>query len=260
MRAGGWIKDRPDSRDRSFSLVAPAMAAAARSAAGTDHIIHDLAPVVDQLSLSSCVANATTNALEILMGLQDPSSVVQLSRLAVYWNARAYTQATGQDAGTYVRDAVDSLKKLGVCREDVWPYDVREVFSQPPIRSYQESLDNKVEAYYSVDLDGSDRLDAIELAVRADHPVVFGTMVSDDFERYFNRSDVVWDAPSSWVGGHALVASGVRYVDGERQFLIKNSWSSSWGDGGRTWFKESYMVWGQTDDLWVMTRVPALVF
>lgn len=44
---------------------------------------------------------------------------------------------------------------------------------------------------------------------------------------------------SSWSGGHAVVMSGYRDTPAGRQYLIHNSWGTSWGDKGYAWVSES---------------------
>lgn len=45
-----------------------------------------------------------------------------------------------------------------------------------------------------------------------------------------------WSNPT---GGHAIVMSGYRDTPSGRQFLIHNSWGTSWGDGGYAWVSEA---------------------
>lgn len=257
----GYKPDPHDPRDKILDATVLTEMVKVGATYGTDeHIIVEHTPISDQGSLSSCVANAVCDALEVLLGLEDPKNVVQLSRLHCYWNARSYTQDTDKDDGTYIRNAIDSLRTLGVCPEDVWPYAMSNVFAQPPIRAYQKSIDNKIESYYRIDGAGSSRCDTVEHAVRSNHPVVFAAPVTDDFTKYFRGDGRVWPETKTWVGYHAMIVVGVRYVNGERQFKIRNSWGPSWGDSGRTWFSEGYMGSTLCNDFWVLTRVPALVF
>lgn len=257
----GYKPDPHDPRDRILDTAVLTEMVSVGAVYNTDeHIIVEHTPVSDQGSLSSCVANAVCDALEVLLGVENPASVVQLSRMLCYWNARSYTQDTDKDDGTYIRNAIDSLRTLGVCPEAVWPYSASNVFAQPPIRAYQKSIDNKIESYYRIGGEGKERCDTVEHAIRSNHPVVFAAPVTDEFTRYFRNDGKVWPATKTWVGYHAMIVVGVRYVNGERQFKIRNSWGTSWGDNGHTWFSESYMGSPEVNDLWVLTRVPELVF
>jgi aminopeptidase C len=48
-----------------------------------------------------------------------------------------------------------------------------------------------------------------------------------------------WGEPQS---GHAVVISGYRETPSGKQFLIHNSWGTSWGDGGYAWVSEKMVV------------------
>ncbi len=242
--------------DKEFSLAYQAVTRACINYDSEYHI-PEFTPISDQYSLGSCVANACCDALEILLGIEDPNSVVQLSRLHAYWNARAYTHDTDKDEGTYVRNCVDSFQRLGVAPESIWPYDVKQVYAQPPLRAYQLSIDNKINAYYRIT---DDRVNCVEAAVRANHPVVFASDVTQEYIRYFNDSNIVWETPKSWAGAHAQIIVGVRHVNGQRQFKIRNSWGESFGQKGHSWYSEAYIASARCSDFWVMTRVPELVF
>jgi hypothetical protein len=256
----GYKFSPPDPRDKVLAGV-PLIEMAKAGVYGTDeHSLPEYTPISDQGALSTCVANAVCDALEILLGLENPNNVVQLSRLMTYWNARSYTQETNKDDGTFIRNAVDSLRTLGVCPESVWPYAPQMVFAQPPLRAYQESLDNKIEAYYTIPGDGKGRCDTIEHAVRANHPVTFAAPVTDEYTKYFRAEGRVWPRTRTWVGYHAQIVVGVRWVNGERQFKVRNSWGPYWGDSGHTFFSEDYMGSPEVNDIWVLTRVPSLVF
>lgn len=224
------------------------------------YLIPEYTPISDQGQLGTCVANGTCDAFEIIKGIQDPTKVVQLSRLFVYWNARLYDHDTSNDNGTYVSNAMQSLVDYGVCEESIWAYNESKVFTQPNLLSYKEADDNtlKVADYYKVVTAGSGRLSDMEAAIRANHPVVFGTGVGQELEDYDGNPNIVFSAPKKPLGGHCMVAVGVRR-NPDLQFYIRNSWSSSWGISGHAWFDGSYFTDPMTDDLYVPTLMPDLL-
>lgn len=260
FKLNGWQKDSANSNDDSFSNFKPTLVKLG-SSSSSEHIIPEYTNISNQLNLGSCVANATVDAFEILKGLQDKNSVTQLSRLFVYWNARVYTQDTDKDEGTQIRNAFDSLKRLGVCQESTWPYNTSKVFAQPPINAYKEGNDNTITSFYRIDANGDDQqLNDIETAIRANHPVVFGVIVSKAFTQDINlrESDCTIDAPKDSVGSHALVVTGVRTnANGRREFYIRNSWGMAWGFNGHCWFTEEYMK--MAEDIWVPTNMDNLL-
>lgn len=249
----GCKVDQPSIKDKDFKLIKASLVKLASTS--SEHIIPEWTPISSQGGLSSCVSNATCDALEILLGLE--GKVVQLSRLFVYWNARVYTKDTNQDTGSFIRNAFDSLKTLGVCSESKWLYDESKVFAQPPYRAYKEANSNKITSYFRISSDGSERVADIERAVRANHPVVFGTPVSSEFTASYGV-DKVWSRPEKSIGRHAMIITGVRNGASGKEFLIRNSWGLQWGDNGHCWFDESYITYDQTSDIWVPTRMPDL--
>ncbi|WP_050432263.1 C1 family peptidase [Chondromyces crocatus] len=261
MRVGGWLKEEPDARDRSLASVEGVLKQRSGwsgvSAAGR-HQIQEHTPVSSQGSLSACVANSWCDAMEILRGLERPDTVRQLSRLFLYWNARALHEATGIDKGTFIRAAAQQLRKLGICEEQFWPYEVSQVLKAPPASLYSMAAENRLTGFYRITAGGAERLRQIELALRSNHPVIFGTMVSKTFQAYRGGGHVQFIPPKEdWLGAHAMVLTGVDVGYG-RRFLVRNSWGTVWGDEGHAWLDDSYLAWEQTQDLWVGTRMPEL--
>ena len=253
----GFLPSENSATDNSFTDIQTNIKKFA-SVSSDEHIIQEYTPISNQLNLGSCVANATVDALEILMGLS--GKPVQLSRLFVYWNARLYDKSTDKDEGTYIKNAFNSLAKDGVCPESVWEYNTNKVFAQPPMEAYRQGLDNTIHSFYRINATGDKRIEEIESAIRANHPVVFGTGVTNSFLTYESSVDKVWFAPSEKIAGlHAMIITGVRNMGDETHFLIRNSWGTDWGNKGHTWFDSSYLLHSTTSDIWVPTLMPNLL-
>jgi C1A family cysteine protease len=226
-------------------------------AAKGDHVIRECTPVSDQGGIGSCVANATCDALEIVMGLESSVFLTQLSRMHLYWLARAADGTTTKDDGTYIRSALRQANKVGVCAEDEWPYAPAMVFQPPPIRATVRASENKIAGYYRIDSTGRARLDDIAWAIRANHPVVFGTKVGKNWDAYAPGAEALLppDPKDKTAGGHATILTGVIQQGGRYRFLDRNSWGDGWGEGGHAWLDEDYLTWGKTGDIWVLTRM-----
>lgn len=244
------------SQDKQFSDFESGFTKLASTSYG-DYIIQEFTPVSNQLSVGSCAANATADSFEIIKGIQDKNSVVQLSRLFIYYNARLYIKQTDKDDGCYIRDCFDSLTRIGVCREDSWKYDVNKVFAQPDIFAYGEADSNKINDFYYI---SSNKLDSIEQAIRSNHPVTFGTSISRQFIETTYCSELpIFEYPNVGAGRHAMIITGVKYINGKRHFVVRNSWGSGWGKSGHCLMTEDYINNSDTNDLWVPTLMKDLI-
>jgi hypothetical protein len=63
-----------------------------------------------------------------------------------------------------------------------------------------------------------------------------------------------WTQPD---GGHSVDLAGYRKVNGGLQFLVHNSWGSSWGDGGYAWISQAMVLKWLQDAYKVRTDVDA---
>lgn len=250
-------KESPNNSFKDFSSIESGFAKYASVNNTLDYSIPEYTPISDQATLSSCAANATADSFEILMGVQNKNSVIQLSRLFLYYNARVYTKSTNEDEGCYISHALDSLTTLGICREDTWKYDILKVFAQPSLMAFAEANDNKLSDFYKIN---KNRLDNVEQAVRSNHPVIFGTPVSQAFTQARYGTELpIFDFPSVSVGRHAMIVVGVKYINGKRYFEVRNSWGKSWGYNGHWLMTEDYLNNSETNDIWVATLMPNLV-
>lgn len=245
------------NEDRSFYLADNLFKIASNGYG--DYILPEYTPISNQGSLGSCVANSTTDCLEILKGIEDKNSVVQYSRLFVYYNARLYIKQTDKDDGCFIRDAFDSLTRIGICREELWKYDVTKVFAQPDIFAYAEADSNKLNDFYFIE-NNSRKMDMIEQAIRSNHPVAFGTPVSHQFMETKYCSELpIFNFPQVSAGNHAMIITGVQYINSKRHFLVRNSWGSSWGKNGHCLMAEDYIGNSFTNDIWVPTLMKDLI-
>jgi len=239
----GWVKEPADERDYKFS----GMASVLPRVNGRVEIPINI-DVRNQFG-GSCVANAWCHALEILAS-NAGVKMRRRSASALYWQARKALGWQDKDSGTHIRIAANCLQSQGVGEESMWPNE--SPFADKPDAAYwMTAYDGMLTEYQRIN-DGD--CDAIEQAIFAAHPVVFGVQVGAEFLQYNGDTATVFDAPARSVGGHAMVVVGVQTVARKRQFLVLNSWSEDWGMFGQAWLSEDYMATGQ--DVWVGLRHP----
>lgn len=259
----GYRPDPPlksgDHPDKSFSLeLAPKLTAVSFG----DVDLRAYCTETNQYSLNSCAGNATADSVEVLNSIAGLPKV-QLSRLFVYTLARNLMDEDfdgkadiDKDTGTYIRLCFDVLASFGICREDLpagqggWPYDTTKVWQLPDLKAMRAATAHRIHSAYKIYETGSDRLDKMIEALRANHPIVFGTQVDKGFEDLSSIGP--WHRPTQNIqGGHAMVVVG--YLAG-RGFIVKNSWSRSWGENGFCIMDPDVFTWDQTQDLWVPTK------
>src|SRR5438270_9935471 len=127
----GWIPDIPDQRD--FLYAAPP--AFLRALPPRVDLRAQCPPVYDQGQLGSCTANAIGGAYEfdqVREGQRDFTP----SRLFIYFNERTMEGTVDVDAGAMIRDGIKSVAKVGVCPEDLWPYDIANFRDRPPAKCF----------------------------------------------------------------------------------------------------------------------------
>lgn len=261
----GYLKDPPNPNDRRFATIRSPFKDMAVANDTEDYEINDGAiTIFDQGQEDSCVANAWIADLMILLYLQTGLVPDMLSRQFVYWTARCVSQQQTVDGGTFLRNGAQALSTTGVCTEQYFPYNPSMVLTSPPEAAFFNASNNLLLAggYYSVTDLGEALCDDLETAIKANHPPVFGTQVGQDFMNYFGSNmnpNYIFDAPTANIaGGHALLLAGVRRVNGNRQFKVRNSWSDQWGINGYAWFSEEYLMNNITNDFWVGTQMKLL--
>lgn len=261
VRFGGWLPDEPAATDMSFDYFRSNIAATGDS----EIIIPEYTPISNQGRAGSCVANSCADMLEMLLGVERVEArrpvgeIPQLSRLFLYWVARATHKAQHKDEGTFIRAAATQLMTIGIPPETCWPYDLNNVCKSPTLEAYTLASDNKIEGMFRITSTGGNRVEDIRAAIEFNHPVVFGTIVGDDFGSY-RGEDRVFDLPTHIKGRHAMLITGFRTRDnGSTDFYVRNSWGDGWGLYGHVWLSQEYIQDSQTQDLWVGTRMKELV-
>jgi hypothetical protein len=224
IKLGGWKPDPANKMYRAFDKAKLELSPNKIQYKSQDDI--DLKPYTsarhDQRSTSSCVGQGVIKALEIKRIVQHGhANHVDLSVLDVYYGARERMTPSmvEWDSGTYISLACDVLRDLGVCREIMHPFNVRDVYKKPSVMASREARLNRIKSHFKIKNYGQNRLDDIIFNLKASNPVVFGTTVGTDWMRYRGGSNPL-RVETQPKGGHAMVILG--FVDG--LFIIENSW------------------------------------
>ena len=211
--------------------------------------------VENQGELMSCVANAVAGAYEYLVKRHQGEGAYDVSRLFVYYNARAKEGPVNEDSGSYIADAIASLGEFGACSEATWCYDPQQVNTEPSTDAYGEAEEFLVEDVVLVPL----TLDDWRHTLAEGYPIVFGISLYESFDKQKKAGVVPLPSPAEAAraahGGHSMLCVG--YSDPDQMFIVRNSWGTDWGDKGYCYIPYSYLVNPKfnSGDCWMIRQV-----
>jgi C1A family cysteine protease len=209
---------------------------------------------------NSCVANAFVGAYEYLAKREFGESG-DISRLFLYYNARARHDSQHEDGGTLMYCAIESLMEHGACCEDLWPNDESMIFDEPDESSYENASNFTITEAEFLETD----LDLWRHTLAEGYPIAFALNLFESFNSATeNRGRISLPKKSEDVrethAWHAMLCVG--YSDKDRMFIVRNSWGSEWGDQGYCYVPYDYIM--HTDynghDSWIIKSVNDLDF
>lgn len=209
-------------------------------------------PVEDQQATNSCVANAVVGALE-LHQKKAGLPLTDMSRLFVYYNARALADNEDKDIGSYIHHGMAALLAYGACEERLWPFQAATVNSKPTPACYENAA-----KYEAVQYARTPRGEAAQTSLAQGLPVVFGMHAPFDFYQAAAQTGIM-PSPNEIIttqppSGHAMLMVGYDLAD--RTYLVRNSWSRNWGDNGYVRIPFDTMdAWARPEDFWTIGAI-----
>nr|WP_246627882.1 C1 family peptidase [Paenibacillus oenotherae] len=203
--------------------------------------VENITPVKDQDTEGTCVGFACTIGMKEWQEQKEQGSYIALSPRYLYEKTKAADQfpdgnprcSPGGD-GTSISVAMRVLQHNGVCEESFWPYKACET-SSPGAGADENAGKYRIKAYARLD-----SLDTMKRSLLVNGPFVIGVTVYENWRNPEVGATGKIPMPSGRiVGGHALCVVG--YNDHTGMLKFKNSWSTSWGDGGFGYLPYSYI-------------------
>jgi len=200
-------------------------------------VIPLLPTIINQGNLGDCVANAFFYCI-----MAQTNNNINLSRLYLYANCRCidYTPLD-QDDGTTIRSACKALSNYGVCKENVYPYNIANYMLLPILSAYQNAKRFQTFTYYFLNQD----LTTIKNCLSTNKvPIVFGFSVYSSFMSSSVSQTGTVPYPNikteTLEGGHCMCIVG--YNDTTQMFTCANSWGASWGNKGYCYMPYKYIL------------------
>jgi C1A family cysteine protease len=245
----GWRVDTPDARDH---LYASPFLGTLPLPPKVDLRDGHMPPVEDQGNLGSCTSFAIAGAVMYTRARLGKPTFTP-SHLFIYYGERAIEGTIRSDAGAEIRDGIKVVNKSGVCPESDWPYVISQFAHKPPQRAYADALEHRSVGYQRVRREEAE----IKGALASGAPVVVGISVYESLESSEVARTGTVPMPKrgeQLLGGHAILLVG--YDDASERWLLRNSWSSTWGQQGYFTLPYRYLLTPSLSaDFWTITDV-----
>ena len=187
--------------------------------------------IYDQLTLSSCTANAGC-----LLYCMIQENTYNPSRLFLYYNERADENTQTKDSGARIPDTMLSLQQNGLAAEIDWPYNISFYSNKPSNQSYVDGQQHKIKSYKQLQQDKQTLLTALINK----KPFIFGFNVGSIFTNDVGKTGILNTKEFNPTGSHCVTCVG--YCTQEKMFLIANSWGTSWGFNGYFLMDETLLL------------------
>lgn len=211
-------------------------------------------PIYNQGYSEACVGFASAHGLGEYLAKKQGRPMIFSPRFV--WNlGRKKEKTIDKNVGMYFQDAMNVMDNIGLVPESDFPFpsfDIQKddnTFKPLYSESPSSSLIAEAKKYHlSKGWTSISSVHAMKNALAHGMPVVFGILV---YENLYNvKADGVIPMPAGkQAGGHAILCVG--YDNAKRQFIIRNSWGTEWGDKGYGYlpydfFKQGYAYTGFT--------------
>lgn len=238
----GWRKDPHSVRD--FRRARPVGLERVEQRR-MDHLCQ---PILDQGQSSECVGHGVAAGIELAYAVAG-RSIGQFSPWYAGWEARAVDGFQLEDNGAYPRSGLYAAQHRGICQLSEYPRPA-DVTMRPPQRAENGAIKYADFKYERVAGGSQGALDALQ----QDRPIIIGVGVTVAFDVADGRSVIPTPKPGDRIlGGHCFLLVGFDRFGA--RIRARNSWGTSWADGGYCWLEPGWCDADGGYDLWAITAV-----
>ena len=189
--------------------------------------------ILDQGREGACTGFALAAAINFLLDRQSRNSLRASPRM-LYEMAKRHDEWPGQDYdGSSCRGAIRGWSNMGVCADDLWPYDANRPDDRLTIERARAARSTTLGAYYRLRPNVTDYHAALnEVGV-----LYVSAKVHEGWFAPKGTPSVI--RPGSPAGGHAFAIVGYN----DHGFWVQNSWGPDWGQRGHAlWPYEDWLA------------------
>jgi hypothetical protein len=141
-----------------------------------------------------------------------------------------------EEAGTYLKTAMDVCRKWGVVPEDLLPFKISTLmYTGRESTFYSTAAQRRASAYYNLGKD----LNQWRTWLASHGPILAGLSVDATWDNATATQGLLDTfQPNTVRGGHAVCVVGYRE---DQRFIVRNSWGTAWGDKGFGYASEAYI-------------------
>lgn len=192
----------------------------------------------NQGKLGACASFSMASIFEYILNQGNPKRKHCLSPRFLYYNvSEKNDDGTIIDKGGSFYDNIHSLGELGICEENLCPYDDK-FNTSPSDEAREDALSRLVTKAENVNISHRD----FTAALTEGYPVGISLKIYDSFGKsqkgfIFRPTDK--ELKSTNFGYHAMVICG--YSEKEKVYIVRNSWGETFGDKGYCYIPFSYI-------------------
>lgn len=192
----------------------------------------------NQGKLGACTSFSMASIFEYILNQGDPTKRHCLSPRFLYYNVSdKNNDGTIIDKGSSFYDNIHVLGEVGICEENLCPYDGK-FNTSPSDEAKEDALSRLVTKAENVNISHHD----LTAALTEGYPIGISLKVYDSFGK--NQKGFIFrptdkELKSTDFGYHAMVVCG--YSEKEKVYIVRNSWGEAFGDKGYCYIPFSYI-------------------
>lgn len=236
----GFIPSETDERDYGIDKIGIKY----NSENTNEFLVKYLPNIYNQEATSQCVAFSLAKIKEA-QELKERGIRIRFSNSFIYANR---DERDYQGEGMYPREALKRLSKYGTSKYgyfdklDTYP-NVKKEFDNRLNELLPLGLSQRINTYVRL----KSNEDIMAFLVEENVPALYCIEL---FENFVPNNGIIPMPSGKSLGGHAMVVCGWVTLNGNKHWVISNSWSEQWGINGYCYIPFEYPlmeVWGTTD-------------